>query len=651
MRETLIALLQDTVNKSPNLFYTFGQTDNGWHGTTFLQMQQKAQALAAFFVQKGLVQAGDKLALLAPGSPEWVLTELGALHAGVIAVPLSMKLLPEELAFRIEHSESGMIACSALALDRVIELIQTTAPDLKILWLEEDETPLLSKVRSGLIKPEQVVCLTAAVQEGLQMMQDASINANMQERFSRVQPDDVASLSYSSGTTGNPKGVLLTHRNYAVNVTFATQFLQVAPGARMLMILPIDHAMGHTIGIYNCIYMQLELYFMDARGGSPAIIKALPGAIQYIKPDLFPVVPALTSSFMKKMLSPVNASPAPVKGLFHWVLKATIQANGSIYQRGSWFTQVANFIPIQLGKHLVFPKIRKAFPVGIMLGGGALIDRQTQEFFHAIGVPLYQGYGMTESSPMIAASGTIKNTTKLGTIGPVCTGLTGAIMHSDGTFAKPGEQGEIVIKGPTVMKGYYKNAEATAQALRGGWLHTGDLGTLDKDGFLSVIGREKALLINKDGEKYSPEAIEEAIMTSPLVDQAMLYCDHNPYTVALVVLNRTALAEWVRSMKTKLHLINDSPDAVNTLLALLSEQVFAFKNDVQYKKSFPKLWLPGTFHLVPDPLELNSTLKMVRHKVVERYQAQLNFMFSAEGSHPTHNHNYSVLASLLNSSS
>lgn len=681
MKETLLSLLQETVDKAPNLFYTFRKTAQGWQGTTFLQMQQKAQALATFFHKNNILQAGDKMAILAEGSPEWALAEMAVYHARAVGVPLSMKLLLEELQFRVEHSDSKLIACSSLSLVRVKDMLQKTTASLKILWLDDDLEPIKKSIQAKELQAENVIILQEALDQGAVMLQDKAVYDDMHSFFNTVQPDDLASISYSSGTTGNPKGVMLSHRNYYVNTTYSKEFYSVEPGARMLLILPVDHAFGHTIGLYICIYMQMELYFVDARGGVPGIIKAIPENIQEVKPLMMPVVPALTGSFMKKILSGVAASGPVSNMLFHWSLSATIKANGNIIKRGSFITQLVNFLPVQLGKKIIFPKIRKALPVELLLGGGAIFDRKTQEFFEAIGIPLCQGYGMTESAPLIAGSGILQNSRKIGAIGPFFTGVEGAIMRSDGSLAKAGESGEIVVRSQSVMMGYYKNSEATVETLRGGWLHTGDLGIVDENGFLSIMGREKALLINKDGEKYSPEEIEEAMMGSIYVDQTMLYCDHNPYSVAVVVLNRASLVFMVKHLndkgllssltsvissvsstvtssvssildkdKTKVHEKQHEEEHaldLNKILEMVKEQVFAFKTDPDYKKSFPKLWLPNTFYIVAEPLELNSTMKMVRHKVIDRYKAEIDFMYTPEGSQVVNSHNIATLVLLL----
>ncbi len=679
VKETLLALLQETVDKVPNRFYTFRKTDEGWLGTTFLQMQQRAQALATYFYKKELLGALDKMAILAEGSPEWALAEMGAYHVRAVGVPLSMKLLQEELQFRIEHSDSKLIACSSLSWARVKEMLAKTTAKLKVLWLDDNVESIKKSISAGEITSEHVIFLQEALTQGQTMLADKAINTEMQAVFNSVDPDDLASISYSSGTTGSPKGVMLTHRNYYVNTTYSKEFYPVVPGSTMLLILPVDHAFGHTIGLYTCIFMQMELYFVDARGGVPGIIRSIPENIQEVKPAMLPVVPALTGSFMKKIVSGVEAAGPVSKVLFHWSLNATIKVNGNIIKRGSFFTQVANFLPVQLGKKVIFPKIRKALPVGLMLGGGALFDRKTQEFFEAIGIPLCQGYGMTESAPLIAGSGLLKNSRKIGFIGPFFTGVEGTIMRSDGTIANTGEKGEIVVKSQSVMQGYYKNPETTAETLREGWLHTGDLGMMDENGFLAIMGREKALLINKDGEKFSPEEIEEAMMAGSYVDQAMLYCDHNPYAVAVVVINRAALVSMVKNLndkgllgsltsvisgvsssvsssvssmldkdkvKVKKNALDNALD-LTKILEQLTEHVFSFKQDAQNQKSFPKLWLPNTFYIVTEPLELNSTMKMIRHKVITRYKEEIDYMYTPLGSQVVNPHNIETLTTLL----
>jgi len=278
----------------------------------------------------------------------------------------------------------------------------------------------------------------------------------------------------------------------------------------------------------------------------------------------------------------------------------------------------------------LFRRVRKIFGnrIQFCVGGGALLDVKQQELFNAIGVPIYQGYGLTEAAPVISSN--LPRVHKFGSSGRVAPSVECKILREDGSEAAIDEVGQIVIRGDNVMKGYFKNPTATEEALQQGRLFTGDLGYYDQDGFLVVTGRAKALLIGQDGEKYSPEAIEEAIINSTnLIDQVILYNDHNQYTSALIVPDLQNVKELVQRNGLT------NPDQ---LLHELNKGLFAFQQESNYKDLFPKVWLPATFQVLTEAFTeenqmINSTMKMVRYKIIKAHRNSLEYMYTEEGKH------------------
>ena len=266
------------------------------------------------------------------------------------------------------------------------------------------------------------------------------------------------------------------------------------------------------------------------------------------------------------------------------------------------------------------------------VGGGALLDLDLQRFFYAIGIPMYQGYGLTEAAPVISSNTPRRH--KLGSSGPLAPDLELRICDDAGRDLPAGAKGEIVVRGENVMLGYWKNDKATAETVRDGWLHTGDLGYLDADGFLYVLGREKSLLIGHDGEKYSPEGIEETIVDrSRLIDQIMLHNSQSPKTVALLVPNRDALAAWMRHQG----LGTDTVEGQDAALRFLEAEISAYRTGGRHAGMFPERWLPATFAVLPEPFTeqnrmLNSTLKMVRGRIEEAYRDRIAALHGVEGA-------------------
>jgi len=361
-----------------------------------------------------------------------------------------------------------------------------------------------------------------------------------------------------------------------------------------------------------------------------AILRNIPKNLAETNPTFLLTVPALTGNFMKKIKAGIMEKGNFMQMLFDWGLSNAINYHGNGYNRPSLLTRLRTFLPYKLIDLLVFRQVRKIFGrrIKFCVGGGALLDVKQQEFFNAIGVPIYQGYGLTEAAPVISSN--LPSIHKFGSSGRVAPTVECTIINEDGSEAAVGEVGQIVIRGDNVMKGYFKNPTATAEALQNDKLFTGDLGYYDEDGFLVVTGRAKALLISSDGEKYSPESIEEAIINSTdLIDQAILYNDHNQYTSALIVPDLQSVKELIQQNG-----ISD-PDQ---LLHELNKGLFAFQQEPNYKNLFPNVWLPATFQLLTEAFTeenqmINSTMKMVRYKIIQTHRDSFQYMYTEEGKH------------------
>jgi long-chain acyl-CoA synthetase len=324
-------------------------------------------------------------------------------------------------------------------------------------------------------------------------------------------------------------------------------------------------------------------------------------------------------------------------------MNAGIRFHADGFHRPSLLTRVLNYPLYRLVDALVFRRVRSMFGsrIKFCVGGGALLDIKQQQFFKSLGIPVYQGYGLTEAAPVISSN--TPQCQKMGSSGRLLPSVECRIVKSDGQRAAAGETGEIVIRGENVMKGYFKNEKATAEAIRDGWLFTGDLGTMDEDDFLVVVGREKALLIAEDGEKYSPEEIEEAIVTSSdLISQVMLHNDHCRYTTALAVLDRDAVRRLLPGLG----------GSVDALMEAVRESFFSFQRQEAFRNRFPRRWLPATFQILEDGFTLsnrlmNSTMKIVRYRVTETYRELLDTMYTAEGDRPDNPRNRAVLKELF----
>ncbi|MFW5832148.1 MAG: AMP-binding protein, partial [Prolixibacteraceae bacterium] len=310
-------------------------------------------------------------------------------------------------------------------------------------------------------------------------------------------------------------------------------------------------------------------------------------------------------------------------------LKVSYRYNGLGYNKGRGWRFALKPL-VKLFDKILYSKIREGFGGNLefFIGGGALLDIELQRFFYAIGMPVCQGYGLTEAAPVISSN--VPHEMKFGSSGKLVKYLDLKIIDEEGRELPAGEKGEIVVKGDNVMLGYWKNPVATAETLKNGWLHTGDMGYMDKDGWLYVQGRFKSLLIGNDGEKYSPEGIEEAIVEkSPFIQQAMLYNNQNAYTSGMIVPE----IELINRQLKKDNIEPGSEEGNKRTLQLIQNEISAYRKDGKYEGMFPERWLPAAIVILPEAFSqsnglLNATMKMVRGKINEYFRKELTFLYT-----------------------
>jgi len=640
MKKTVIELIKNASYKYEKAHFVYEKEDYGYVGKTFYEIHNEAISLASELLELGL-QKNDKVALLSEGRVNWIISEFGAILAGCIAVPLSVRLLPSEILFRINHSESKAIFISKNNIDKLFPILdKIECKDFKIFYLDDETLSISEQLQKFKIQEKKgIFILRELLIQGRKSRKNNE--SKLLEIMDNCKESDVVTISYTSGTTGNPKGIMLTHLNYWSNTTDALTHFRVPEKKRMMIVLPLDHSFAHTVGIYASLIRGFSIYFLDSRGGTLAALKNITVNLKEANPEFMLTVPAITSNFMNKIIDGIQAKGSIIRFIFYWGLNAGKKLFGNGYAKAGFWNRLMNRFPYFLANKLIFCKLRKIFGSSLefCVGGGALLDIHQQKFFYTIGIPVFQGYGLTEATPIISAN--TPEIHKLGTSGKIIPNLVCKILKTDGNIAGVGEKGEIVVKGNNVMAGYYKNVEASKEALNDGWLFTGDLGYFDEDGFLVVIGREKALLISQDGEKYSPEEIEEAIQnTSSLISQIMLYNDHCRFTTALITLNDERTVKLIKDNRIK------TPEE---LLKQIHKSLFEFKNSRDFKDKFQDKWLPSSFQIAEINFSeqngmVNSTLKIVRHKIIEFFKEKFDFMQSSEGSNYMNKMNLDALA-------
>ena len=600
------------------------KVDGVWTETSFARTRDEGRVLAAGFMSLGLAK-GEKVALISEGRNQWIFSELGILFAGGVNVPLSFKLESDsDLLFRINHSDARFIIASESQIAKVRRVIGQCPGIEKVIVI--DEIPL----QDGEMHISELRSMGEAFMAGHP--------GELEERMASVGPDDYANISYTSGTTADPKGILLTHRNYTANVEQCCSVVSIERGCVMLIILPLDHCFAHVAGFY----------FMMCRGGSIAtvpggksavtMLKNIPIAIREVRPHVMLSVPALSRNFKKGFESAIRKKGSRTEKMYEFALRNAIAYNREYYNEGKPWWKLWWRKPVKdLMDKLVFSKIRESFGgrFQFFIGGGALLDIELQRYYYAIGMPIFQGYGLSEATPVICANSGGKGHARFGSSGRTVVPMDIKICDEDGRELPDGETGEIVIRGENVMAGYWKNPEATAKTIVDGWLHTGDRGYLCKEDrrFLYVTGRFKSLLISSDGEKYSPEGFEDSLTDgSKYVDSSVLYNNQSPYTVAIVVPNKAALADSVK----KQGLDPASEEGLKAQLQILQGEVDSYRKGGRHAGLFPEKWLPSAIIVADTPFTeqngmLNTTSKMVRGKVEKWYADRIEYAMTPEG--------------------
>lgn len=621
-RPTIIDFVEQYTAKYGDETFLREKVDGVWKETSFNTTREEAHILAAGFMSMGL-EKGDKVALISEGRNYWIFSELGILYAGAVNVPLSFKLESDtDLTFRINHSDARFVIASQTQIDKIRRVIDRCPKVEKVIVMDPIE------LKDGEI---YIGDIRVAGKEYLKEHQDLLL-----ERMASVGPDDNANISYTSGTTADPKGILLTHRNYTANVDQALSVISIDRGDVMLIILPLDHCFAHVAGFYVMMKCGGSIATVPCGKSTVSLLKNIPTAIKEVRPHVLLSVPTLSRNFKKSFDSAIKKSGSFVEKLYEFGIKNAETYNREYYNAGKpcwkmWWRKPINAVIDKL----VFSKVREGFGgrIKFFVGGGALLDIELQRYYCAIGMPVFQGYGLSEATPVICSNS--MGHARFGSSGRVVKPMDIKICDEDGKEIPNGETGEIVIRGENVMAGYWKNPEATAKTIVDGWLHTGDRGYICKEDpeYLYVTGRFKSLLIASDGEKYSPEGYEDSLADgSKFIETSMLYNNQSPYTVVLVIPNKTLLAEEVK----KAGLDPGSLEGKKAQLGIIKEEVDAYRPGGRRAGMFPERWLPASVIVGDTPFTeqngmLNTTMKMVRGKVEKFYADRIEYAMTVEG--------------------
>jgi len=537
------------------------------------------------------LEAGDKLIILSENRPEWVISDIANLCLGGITVPIYTSLLPEQIKYIIDDSDAKIVVVSDQGQWQKIEAIKSelTKVTSYITYLSE--------------APEGVLTFDQVSEKGRKMDKQ---NPGLFEKMAlEVKPDAIASIIYTSGTTGPPKGVMLTHNNIFSNVKTCSSILPFKDTDTVLSFLPLSHIL-ERMAMFAYLYNGMSIGFAES-------IDTLGENLLEVRPHIMVNVPRVLEKIYAKVIDNVQVSSSLKRKIFFWAVKV-----GRKYGRKKILNQpISKLLQFKrnLANKLVFSKVyaKTGGRVRFFLCGGAALSKDIGEFFYAIGLTVIEGYGLTETSPVITAN-TFENL-KFGTVGKPIPGVDVRID----------EDGEILTKGPHVMNGYYKKEAASREAFEGGWFHTGDIGHFDKEGFLVITDRKKDIIVTSGGKNVAPQPIEGILNLNPYISNALVIGDSRKFISALVVPNFEKLEEYAKQKNIS---FEDHCDLVKKeeIVRFIQEQVDrSAPNLASYEKVKKIALLDKEFEI--EKGEITPTLKVKRNIVEEKYRGVIDAMY------------------------
>lgn len=596
MRSTIYTAFRETAARYPQKPALRNKGDDGkYRSISFEALGDSVDRLAASLSRLGIAK-GDRVAIFAYSGPEWIMADLAALKLGAVIVPLYHTLSPSAAKHILNDSACKLIFVEGKELSAVIDAVRGEIPSLAHVvafdekGIEENETFL---------------------KFGDLMAGDARDGRDAGGEPSPVSPGDPATIVYTSGTTGAPKGVVLSHGNILFDAFSTLRRFHVGPDDIFLSFLPLCHMLERTCGHYTMLFAGATIAYAEG-------ISTIVSDVQKIRPTIIIVVPRIVEKIYEAVEQKVMEAPLLRRKLVLIALRHLNERVNRAY-RGEK-VPLSLRLRCMLCDRLVAAKFRKIAGgrLRLLVSGGAPLDRKLAKTLHVLGFNIIEGYGLTETAPVVCTATLEDN--RLGTVG----------KPFDGVEVKIGESNEILVRGPNLMCGYFNMPEETAKAIdTDGWFHTGDQGRLDESGNLLITGRLKELIVTSYGKKVAPVPIEAEIKKSPYIDQALLFGDNKKFITALIVPRREAVEQYARE-KTIVaadYAVLLARNEIRELIAAEIERATAELAPFEKVRAF-KLLSEG--FTVANEL-LTPTLKLRRQRIAERYRNEIEAMYATCG--------------------
>ncbi|MEI8032545.1 MAG: long-chain fatty acid--CoA ligase [Chlorobiaceae bacterium] len=560
---------------------------------SYRELERDVHHFSAFLKKNG-IHAKDRVAILSENRPGWYLADMAILNIGAINVPLYPSLPGNQIEYILKNCGAKLIVVSnMLQLGKILSIWQNL-PELAL-------AVVMNRMEEAI---EEVIDLNQAKESGERYLNEKPWILE----GTPVEPDDVATIIYTSGTTGLPKGVMLTHRNICENVKSCSTVIRLDEGDRGLSFLPLSHAYERTGGYYLLFSSGASIYLAES-------IETIALNMAEARPTIMFTVPRLFDRMKMSILKQISAESSLKQKVFNWALSTGGKYHRQLDEKGS----VSSLLSLQhaIASKLVYHKIQTKFGgrLRYFVSGGAALPKKIGEFFQALEIVILEGFGLTETAPVTHVNRPEK--IKFGTVGPAVNNVQARIA----------EDGEILLKGPNIMKGYWMDDAATSEVMKNGWFCTGDIGEIDSDGYLKITDRKKHIIVTSGGKNIAPMPIENLIAESPYVDQVVVIGEKRPFLIALIVpdfskISEYAAQEGIKASSNKELIENKNIQQIfEKLMRTISRQL-ATHEKVRKFMLIEEGFTVENGHMTP-------TLKLKRKAITTRYAKEIDSVYSA----------------------